>query len=65
MIEVEGRHENRIAGQLAEAARRAAMAAGDTCVLCSMNEPTAERYQELKVPSFVRQGRREHMGVIW
>ena len=66
-IEVEGKHEDRIIEELSQAARTAARNAGGTYVLLSLDAPAGGRSAdgEIKVPSFMRQGKRERMGVVW
>lgn len=65
-IEVEGMNEDKVIDQLVKAARKAAKEAGNTYVMCSTEAPAKQKLlPDLSVPSFVRRGKSERMGVAW
>ena len=63
-IEIEGKMENTVIAQMMQAARAAARGAKGTYVFAGLDMPAKGEVGEISIPSFVRQGRQERMGVI-
>ncbi len=61
-IEIEGKHESAVIAQMMQAARTAARTAQDTYVFAGVDVPTRT---EIDIPGFMKQGKKEKMGVVW
>lgn len=65
-IEAEGSNENKVIEQVEKAARMAAKSGKGTYVICRTDEAQVQKTPSgPSVPSFISQGRRERMGVVW